>query len=95
MKGKSKIVMRIEGSHKMMQAHLLPDRYCCTSCISLSLFGAAICRKRSVKNNFHFPQDNWPGLDLMSAHTVVFVPLRSAQQGNALLEAAIFCVCSF
>lgn len=89
MKRKNKVLARIEGWYRMMQAHILPDRDHCTPCISLSLFRPAICRKKAYEKVIFIFPDNWPGLDLIRAHTL-FVPLRSAQQADELLETTIF-----
>lgn len=64
------------------------------SCISLSLFGPAICRKKSLwKSNFHFPWQLTRAWSNQGTHTVLFVPLRSAQQADELLKTTIFLLC--
>lgn len=94
MKRKNKVLARIEGWYRTMQAHILPDRDHCSPCISLSLFGPAICRKKSLwKSNFHFPWQLTRAWSNQGTHTVLFVPLRSAQQADELLKTTIFLLC--
>lgn len=56
-----------------------------------SLFGPAICRKKNLwKSNFHFPWQLTRAWSNQGTHTVLFVPLRSAQQADELLETTVF-----